>query len=180
MAKRNAHPHDLTRIPSYDAKDRKLVNVVIETPRGSRNKFAYDDELHVIRLKKLLPAGMEFPYDFGFVPSTKAADGDPIDVLLLMDESAHPGTLMRCRLVGIIEGKQTEDGKTERNDRLLAVSELSMQYHSIKDVKDIDKKILQSLEDFFVNYHALEKANFKMIACKGAKDAYKAVEKARR
>lgn len=178
--KKSSNPHNLTRIPTYDPKDKSLVNVVIETPRGSRNKFAYDEKLGVIRLKKLLPAGMEFPYDFGFVPSTKAQDGDPLDVLLLMDETAHPGTLMRCRLVGIIEGKQTEDGKTERNDRLLAVSELSMQYASIKDVKDIDKKILKSLEDFFVNYHALEKANFKMIACKGAKDAHKAVEKLRR
>ncbi len=179
-SKRSPHPHDLTRLPAYDPEDESLVNVIIETPRGSRNKFAYDEKLAIIRLKKVLPAGMAFPYDFGFIPSTKAADGDPIDVLLLMDESAHPGTLMRCRLVGIIEGEQTEDGKTERNDRLLAVSEISMQYAHVKDVSDLNKKILKSLEDFFVNYHALEKSNFKVLAIKGAKDAYKAVEKSSR
>jgi inorganic pyrophosphatase len=175
--KKSAHPHDLTHLPACDPKDKNLVNVIVETPRGSRNKFAYDDELAIIRLKKVLPAGMSFPYDFGFIPSTRAEDGDPLDVLLLMDESAHPGTLMRCRLIGIIEGEQTEDGKTERNDRLLAVSDLSMQYAHVKDIGDLNKRILKSLEDFFVNYHALEKSNFKVIAKKGAKDAYKALQR---
>jgi len=156
------------------------LRVVIETPKGSRNKFAFDYQQHIFELKKVLPAGMTFPYDFGFVPSTKAPDGDPVDVLLLMDESAHPGTLMRCRLVGIIEGEQTQDGKKERNDRLLAVSDLSMQYAYVKDVKDLNQKILKSLEDFFVNYHELEKANFEVLAIKGAEDAYKAVKKSLR
>lgn len=172
--------HDLTRLPAYDPKDKKLVHVIIETPRDTRNKFAYDPKLGIMRLKKVLPAGMEFPYDFGFIPSTKADDGDPLDVLLLMDESAHPGTLMRCRLIGIIEGEQKEDGKKMRNDRVLAVSEFSMQYAHLKDVTDIDKKILKSLQDFFVNYHELEKADFKVLAVKGARDAYKAVEKSLR
>src|SRR5581483_8426920 len=113
MAKnKSAHPHDLTRLPACDPEDKKLVNVIIETPRGTRNKFAYDEKLGIMRLKKVLPAGMTFPYDFGFIPSTKAADGDPLDALLLLDESAHPGTLTRCHLVGIIEGEQKEDGKT--------------------------------------------------------------------
>ncbi len=174
--KQQTHPHDLTRIPTYDPKDKSLVNVIVETPRGSRNKFAYDEKLGIIRLKKVLPAGMEFPYDFGFVPSTQAPDGDPVDVLLLMDESAHPGTLMRCRLIGVIEGEQSEDGKKERNDRLLAVSELSMQYAHVKDVSDLNKKILKSLQDFFVNYHALEKVDFEVLAIKPGKAAYKQVK----
>lgn len=178
MAKK-PQPHELTSLPSFDPEDKSLVNVIIETPRGSRNKFAYDEKLGLFRLKKVLPAGMEFPYDFGFIPSTKADDGDPIDVLLLMDESAHPGTLMRCRLVGIIEGEQKEDGKSERNDRLLAVSEFSMQYAYVKDVDDLDKKLIKSLEDFFVNYHQLEKTKFKLLAVKGAKDAKRALDKAR-
>ena len=90
MSKNNGN-HDLSRISTFDPEDDRLVNVVIETPRGSRNKFAYDEKLGVIRLKKVLPAGMDFPYDFGFVPSTKGDDGDPLDALLLMDEPAHPG-----------------------------------------------------------------------------------------
>jgi inorganic pyrophosphatase len=167
-------------LPTFDPKDKDLVNVIVETPRGSRNKFAYDEDLGIIRLKKVLPPGMDFPYDFGFIPSTKAPDGDPLDVLLLMDEPAHPGTLMRCRLIGIIEGKQSENGNSERNDRVLAVSEYSLQYADVKDVKDLDKKLLKSLEDFFVNYHALDKESFKLLACKGAKEARKALDKVRR
>lgn len=178
MAKTNHH--SLSKLPTYDPDDKSLVNVIIETPRGSRNKFAYDEKLGIFRLKKVLPAGMDFPYDFGFIPSTKADDGDPLDALLLMDEPAHPGTLMRCRLVGIIEGEQKEDRKTTRNDRVLAVSELSMQYAFVKDISDLDRKLLKSLQDFFVNYHELEKVKFKLLACKGAKEAERALKKARR
>jgi len=166
----------LSRLPTFDPEDKELVNVLIETPRGSRNKFAYDEKLGVIRLKKVLPAGMDFPYDFGFIPSTEGDDGDPVDALLLMDEPAHPGTLMRCRPVGIIEGEQTDDGKTKRNDRILMVSELSMQYASVKDIADIDKKLIKSLVSFFTNYHELEKTKFKVIACKGAKEARQAIK----
>ncbi len=114
-AKAKSH-QNLTRLPTFGPKENKLANVVIETPRGSRNKFAYDEKLGVIRLKKVLPAGMEFPYDFGFIPSTEGEDGDPVDALLLMDEPANPGTLVRCRPIGIIEGEQTEDEKTEEGD----------------------------------------------------------------
>ncbi len=75
--------------------DQDLLRVVIETPKGSRNKFAFNTEARVFELKKVLPAGMAFPYDFGFVPSTKADDGDPVDVLVLMDEPAFPGCVLK-------------------------------------------------------------------------------------
>ncbi len=175
MAKTNGH-RALDRLPTYDAHKPELINVIIETPRGSRNKFAYDEKLGVMRLKKVLPAGMDFPYDFGFVPSTKAQDGDPLDVLVLMDEPAVPGTLIRCRPVGIIEGRQKEKGKKERNDRVLAVCELSLQYAHVRSIGDLDKKLLKSLEDFFVNYHELESVDFKVLACKGVGAAWSAIK----
>jgi inorganic pyrophosphatase len=78
------------------------VRVVIETPKDSRNKYAFDSEDEVFVLKRVLPAGMAFPYDFGFVPSTLAEDGDPVDVLVLMDQPAFPGCVLKCRLVGVI------------------------------------------------------------------------------
>lgn len=81
---------DPVRMRSLDADDKHLVIVVIETPKGSRNKYAYDPKEHIFELKKVLPAGMAFPYDFGFVPSTRGGDGDPLDVLVLMDEPAFP------------------------------------------------------------------------------------------
>jgi inorganic pyrophosphatase len=86
---------DPSRLKSLDKKDKDqndntMIQVVIETPKGSRNKYAFDSEEKVIRLKKVLPAGMTFPYDFGFVPRTLAEDGDPVDVLVWMDEPAFP------------------------------------------------------------------------------------------
>jgi inorganic pyrophosphatase len=108
-----------TRISAFD--EDKKVQVIIETPKGSRNKYAWDPEQQVFALKKVLPEGMVFPHDFGFIPSTEGDDGDPIDVLVLMDQPVFTGCLVKARLVGVIEGKQTEEGKSERNDRLLAV-----------------------------------------------------------
>src|SRR5436190_6480459 len=92
------------------------VKVIIETPKGSRNKYAFNRELGVFELKRVLPAGMTFPYDFGFVPSTVAGDGDPVDVLVLMDQPAFPGCLMECRLLGVIHGEKRSGKQREEND----------------------------------------------------------------
>ena len=83
-----------------------MLRVMIETPKGRRNKFAFNPNEHIFELQKVLPSGMAFPYDFGFVPSTKADDGDPIDVMVLMDEPAFPGCALTCRPIGVIEGEQ--------------------------------------------------------------------------
>jgi inorganic pyrophosphatase len=107
-----------------------LVQVIIETPAGSRNKFAYDPDQGIFALKKVLPAGMVFPYDFGFLPQTIAPDGDPIDVLLLMDEPAFPGCAVKSRLIGVIEGQQLDGKKKIRNDRLVAVAEVNCVFRS--------------------------------------------------
>src|ERR1700744_5459285 len=100
---------DPTALKPIDKRD-GLLQVIIETPAGSRNKFAFDPEQEIFALKKVLPAGMVFPYDFGFLPRTLAPDGDRIDVLLLMDEPAFPGCVVKARLIGVIEGEQL-DGK---------------------------------------------------------------------
>jgi inorganic pyrophosphatase len=154
------------------------VQVIIETPKGSRNKYAWDPDQQVFVLKKVLPEGMAFPHDFGFIPSTQAEDGDPVDVLVLMDQSAFTGCLLKCRLVGIIEGEQTEDGKTERNDRLLAVSNTSHTHSQIKSIKDINKTLLEEVQKFLMNYHASDSVTFKVIACKGPAAAQKCLKKA--
>ena len=155
------------------------IQVVIETPKGSRNKYAFDEEQRSFKLKKVLPEGMVFPHDFGFVPSTKAEDGDPIDVLILMDQPAFPGCVVEARLVGIIEGEQTEKGKKERNDRLLAVAYTSHTHSDIKTVTDLNKSMLREIEEFFVNYHENDGEKFKVLACKGPQEAAKRLKKAR-
>src|SRR5262252_9129405 len=109
---------DPSRLPPVGGKD--VLHVVIETPKGSRNKYVFDQKRRIFWLKTVLPVGMAFPYDFGFVPSTIADDGDPVDVLVLMDEPAFSGCLLKCRPVGVIEGEQGRSNHMKRNDRIVA------------------------------------------------------------
>src|ERR1700722_8417266 len=140
---------DPTRLKPIDKKE-GLVQVILETPSGSRNKFAYDPDQAIFALKKVLPAGMVFPYDFGFLPQTIAPDGDPIDVLLLMDEPAFPGCAVMARLIGVIEGEQLDGKKKIRNDRLVAVAEANHMYANVKKLGDLPGKWIKELEVFFV------------------------------
>ena len=84
-------------------KGSRNINLVVETPRKSQNKFKYEEKRDAFKLSRALPAGFSFPFDFGFVPSTLAEDGDPIDVLLLMDEPTFVGCTIEARLIGVIE-----------------------------------------------------------------------------
>src|SRR5438270_4478570 len=127
---------DPSSLRSVD-EDSAVVRVVIETPKGSRNKYAFDLEEKVFILKKVLPAGMAFPFDFGFIPSTRGDDGDPVDVLVLLDEPVPAGCKVSARLLGVIEAEQTEDGKTERNDRLIAVAEANQEHDGVRSLKDL-------------------------------------------
>src|SRR6202166_1085625 len=137
---------DPSRLQSHDADDKETIQVIIETPKGSRNKFAFDDDQKVFELKQALPAGMSFPHDFGFIPSTKAEDGDPVDVLVLMDAPAYPGCLIKCRPVGIIEGEQGKNKKdTERNDRIVAIELMNHTYAHVKHVDDLGKTFVKVL-----------------------------------
>jgi inorganic pyrophosphatase len=169
---------DPTKLASFEADDADLVVVVIETPKRSRNKYAFDPELRIFGLRKVLPAGMEFPYDFGFVPSTLAGDDDPLDALVLMDEPAFPGCRLTCRLVGIIEGEQGEKGEKERNDRLVCVESCNHSYEHVKHVDDLGRKFEKEIEEFFVNYHKLGGERYKILGLKGPVQARRAVKEA--
>jgi inorganic pyrophosphatase len=170
---------DPTKLKPVDKKD-GLLQVIIETPAGSRNKFAFDPEQGIFALKKVLPAGMVFPYDFGFLPQTLAPDGDPIDVLLLMDEPAFPGCAVKARLIGVIEGEQVDGKKRIRNDRLVAVAEANHMYANIRKLKDLPKEWLKELQDFFVNYHGLEGKKYKLLGCKGEEAAMSLIKEAQK
>lgn len=161
-------------------KEDNLVQVIVETPAGSRNKFAFDAEQAIFTLKAVLPAGMTFPYDFGFLPQTIGGDGDPLDVLLLMDQPAYPGIAVRARLIGVIEGEQIEGKKKTRNDRLLAVAAATHQYAKVRKLTDLPRTWIRELEDFFVNYHKLEGKEYRLLGCKGADAAFRLIRKGRK
>ncbi len=129
------------------------MHCVIETPMGSRNKFKFDEEIGSYALSGVLPQGMMFPHAFGFIPGTKAADGDPEDVLVIMDLPVFTGCVVPSRLIGVIEAEQTEDGETDRNDRLLAVAAHSKDYSDVNSLKDLNGTMLKEIEQFFVNYN---------------------------
>ena len=152
------------------------LHVIIETPKGSRNKYAFDQDRRVFTLKKVLPAGMTFPYDFGFIPSTKAEDGDPTDVLVLMDEPAFPGCLLKCRVIGIIEGQQGKGKEQERNDRVVTIEEANHSYAHVRHVRELGKKFVRELEEFFVNYHELDGEKYRVIDVKGPAAALRRIE----
>lgn len=163
-----AHPwHGL---PAWDKRSGSL-NVVIETVQGSRNKLKLDPKRGVFMLGSVLPAGSEFPYDFGFVPSTRGDDGDPLDVLVLMDEPVFVGCLVGARLIGVIEAQQTEAGETVRNDRLIAVAAGSHQHGDVQELGQISAALLDEIEHFFVSYNAIAGKRFNPLGRHGAERA---------
>jgi inorganic pyrophosphatase len=166
--RKRSTPTSLDRLAAFDDD---CVNVIIETPKGSPNKLAFEPRVGTFILKGVLPAGAVFPFDFGFVPSTRAEDGDPIDVLVLMDAPVFPGCLVPSRLIGVIEAEQTEDGKTERNDRLLAVAATSAAHRSIREMKDLSPDLIGQIEHFFVSYNAAKGKRFTIKGQFGARRA---------
>ena len=153
------------------------ITVVIETPRGSRNKLKYDFDQRAYKLSKVLPEGMMFPYDFGFVPATKAEDGDPVDVLVLTDEPLFPGCLVDTTLVGVIELKQRENGKSNRNGRLIAVAQASPSYSDIKRLDDLNPTVLKQIEAFFVNYQKVRDIKVTILGRSGPREAFELLQR---
>ena len=136
--------------------------------------------MRVFEVKRVLPAGMAFPYDFGFVPSTLAEDGDPLDVLILMDQPAYPGCLVTCRPIGVIYGEQREGKKREENDRLLAVDVNAHDMAEVKRLDDLGKRFVKELKRFFVNYHELDDEKYEVLGTGGPADARKCITRAAR
>jgi inorganic pyrophosphatase len=156
-----------------------LTLAVIETPSGSGNKIKYDAALGTYRLDRVLPAGLTFPFDFGFIPETLAADGDPLDVLVLLNAPVDTGTVVPVRLIGVIEAEQKDQGaKWERNDRLVAAPGGTKGHAALHDLADVGDFRLEAIESFFSDYHRPEGTKFRPIARRGPKAAEALIRKA--
>ena len=167
--------HPVLALPPY--ADDGTLNVVIETAKGSRNKIAFDPKRELYELSGVLPAGASFPYDFGFIPSTIGEDGDPVDVLVMMDEPVFAGCLVRCRLLGVITARQTErDGEAMRNDRLIAVSTRSATHEELHSLDDLSDALLHQIEHFFISYNDATGKHFEVLGRKGPRAARTLVE----
>jgi inorganic pyrophosphatase len=161
----------LSDTATFDKKDGAL-KVVIETPKGSPNKYDYNPDCDCFELKTTLPEGLTFPFDFGFVPSTLGDDGDPLDVLVLMDFPVIPGCLLSARLIGCIEAEQKEkDSGWFRNDRLIAVSVHARAHSATNTLKDLRPHMLDETKAFFVEYNKMHDKKFRPIGDRDAKQA---------
>ena len=153
---------DLSALP-HNLNARRECRVIVETPRGFRQKIGYDPSTGAFRLRHVLADGMRFPIDFGFIPSTKGEDGDPIDVMVFAEEPFFPGCMLDVRLIGVVEAVQTADGETYRNDRLAAVPLLSRRYAHAQSLEDLPKGLLDEINQFWVTYNHLRGRTFDVL-----------------
>ncbi len=166
----------LHELEPFDRKSGHL-RVVIETPKGRRNKYSYDSEHGLFQLKSVLPAGHVFPFDFGFIPGTVGEDGDPLDILVLMEEPASQGCLVLTRLMAVIEAEQSEGGQTKRNDRLIGVAANSHDYRSVESPDQLSPTLMEEIEHFFISYNEMAQKKFKPIGRAGADRARELIRK---
>jgi inorganic pyrophosphatase len=153
------------------------ITVIVETPKGSAEKFDYEPKYKAFKLNKVMPSGMVFPYDFGFVPDTKGEDGDPLDVLVLSEFKTFPGCMIDCRLIGAIAANQTEkDGSKMRNDRFIAVPSVSHQYDGVNSIHQLPQKLVDEMEHFFKAYNEISGKVFEPIERVDAEQAFKLIK----
>jgi inorganic pyrophosphatase len=168
---RTARAPSLARLKALDDDDNVIA--VIETPRDTRTKLAFDAKSEAFVVKKVLPQGMSFPFDFGFIPSTLGDDGDPLDILVLMDESVPTATIVPSRFIGVIEARQTsKDGETVDNHRLIAVASACELFRDVQKLSDLPDAVFEQIEHFFVAYNEEEGKRFEPIGRHGRKRAH--------
>lgn len=139
---------NLHELPSRDAKG--YVHVVIETPAGAKVKLKYEPEFGAFSLARPLPLGVHYPFDWGFVPSTLAEDGDPVDAMVLLDTPTAAGVVVACQAIGVLKVEQVgEDGHgRERNDRVLLTPVRDARFEAT-DIHDLPRRVRDELAAFF-------------------------------
>ena len=177
----NSFAPNLATLEPFEADNEEGVLVVIETSKGSRNKFGYHEKTGTFRLKRVLPEGSAFPYDFGFVPSTKGGDGDPLDVLVFLDEPAPLGSLVTVRLIGVIEARQREaSGEWVENNRILGTAMPAQATAHVKGLEDLRPHLLDEIEGFFIQYNKMRGTAFEVLRRSGPEKARELIEQGRK
>src|SRR6478735_3938691 len=156
-------PKDLLAVPALDGGG--SVHVVVESPRGSTCKLKYDPDLGAMRLARPLPHGLVYPHDWGFVPSTKAPDGDPFDAMILWDDISYPGVVVTCRAIGVLLVEQTnkKSGRRERNDRLAVLPVDAPRWAAVKTIDDLGDRVRDELAHFFEAAVEFEGKDLKIL-----------------
>jgi inorganic pyrophosphatase len=172
-----SHTMNYSRLPAFGSH--RAVHVVVESPRGSTIKLKYDADLEAFTLSRPLTDGVVYPYDWGFIPSTRAADGDPLDAMVIWDRASFPGVVLACRLIGVLAVEQNskqQPVRRERNDRLIALPVDAPRYASIVSVDDLPARMKEEIESFFVASTALENKDLRFGGWSGVDAAYDVVK----
>ncbi|MBN1159839.1 MAG: inorganic diphosphatase [Candidatus Diapherotrites archaeon] len=148
---------DLLNIPPGKKIPDKIY-VVIEIPKGSRNKYEYNTKLRAIKLNRVLYSAVSYPGEYGFIPSTISADGDPLDVLVISEEPTFPGCIIECKPIGVL--KLLDRGQID--DKIIAIPRGEPRLNEIKDIRDLPKYKLKEIEEFFKTYKKLEGKNVQV------------------
>lgn len=165
----------LQSLPTW--ADKQHIYAVVETPRGSRAKLAYEVELGAFVLSKPLLAGLTYPYDWGFIPSTKAKDGDPLDILIIHDAATYPGVVLCCKPIGVLELVQFQKGKKQRNDRIFVVPDRAPFEGDLQDIRHLPARAIEELERFFEATDFLEKTKLEFKGWHGPSRAIQTIKK---
>jgi inorganic pyrophosphatase len=165
-------------LPAIDSAT-GMVNAVIETSKHARAKLDYDPESGYYKLHDVLPEGLLFPFNFGFVPSTLAEDGDPLDILVITDAVLPSNCLLTVRLLGVIEAEETPEGKREsnRNDRLVGTPSGDPATASLGSIEDLRPEFLDQIERFFKSYGEFKGKEWNTLGRNGPDRALELVEK---
>ena len=169
---------NLSTLPTWN--DDGQLHCVVESPRGSKAKFKYDTELQTFTLNRSLILGVTYPFDWGFVPSTMAADGDPLDVMVFHDVPTFPGVVMACEAIGalLVTQKSSDGSGREPNHRLFAVPAGSEREHEWQDARELPKRVRKELEQFFVAAASLANKQLQILDWVGPKQARELVDEA--
>jgi inorganic pyrophosphatase len=152
------------------------IEVIVEIPQGSRNKYEYDHAAHVIRLDRVLYSSVHYPTDYGFIPETLSKDGDPLDVLVLVYDPTFPGCHVSARPIGVL---RMVDDKGE-DEKILAVPTVDPRFSYVNDLDDLDEHWLKEIQNFFATYKLLEETGTELLGWDGAPAAVSVIEEARR
>lgn len=166
---------NVLKLPTW--ADDEHVFAVVETPRSSTCKLDFDPKFRIFTLAKPLMTGLSYPYDWGFIPSTKAQDGDPLDILIIHDARTYPGVVLKCKPVGVLEVEQKSNGKRERNDRLFAVPDRSPLETDLTDIRHLPSRARDELEEFFRATDVLENKELKFLGWHGPRRALKTIKR---
>jgi len=156
----------LIDLPTYGSD--KALHVVVEAPKGSTVKLAYDPDLRTFRVSRGFPLGVSYPYDWGFIPGTRAADGDPVDALVLHAAATHPGVVLPCKVLGMVEVRENgKNGGRQTNNRIIAMPLWNDRLGDLERAKDLPDRIRNELEEFFLSTTFFTAKNAKIHGWKG-------------